>query len=434
MPALALIPALLFGLAALLWQIVSQVAQILMRPIVNHLNALDPDVPMSPQDAADGVERGRWSLSTGAAKAASSGVAADTFEQMVQLVGEPPGLEQMLSLWRRGKLDQGTLDEMIAYSRVRTEWSDYVRELAHQTMSAGDAIEAVLKGIISEGEGRGLFGQAGGLDSQWSILLSAAGNPIGVEAANSLYNHGLIDHAMLQQVILHSRINPQFEGIAELLRYHYLSAFQIENALKAGTVTADEATRWLLAEGYPTDQVAAMVKGGTAGKLATHKSVTEAQITEAYDAGILTEAAASAELVGIGYEASETPFILALYDYKRSLAMAQAAIGQVRKVFLAHRIDKTTASNQLDALGVDSFARDHYLAIWQVEAESELRELTVAQIGGIYKKGGFTDSQAINRFESMGYDAADAALLLFNYGGSPPPGSPAAVTAGAAGG
>lgn len=429
MPALALIPALLFGLVALIWQIISQVVAILIRPVLNHLNALDPDVPMPPPDAADGVERGRWSLATGAGMAASSGVSETVFGQMVDLVGEPPGIDQMLSLNRRGLLDTGTLKEMIAYSRIRTEWTNFVELLAHETMSTADALEAVLKGVIPQADGQTLFEQAGGLSDQFATLLATSGNPIGVEAANALFNHGLITDAELSQVILHSRINPQFEAMAKLLRFHYLSAFQIETGLKAGTITPDEGTKWLLAEGYPADQVAGLVAGAHAAKTVTHKTATEAQIAEAYDAGILSAAQAEAQLVSIGYDQGETSFILALYDYKRALAMDQAAIGQVRKVYLAHRVTDNQASNMLDALGVDAFARDHYLAIWKIEGEAELRELTAAQVGSMFKKGLMTDQQALARWTGMGYDQTDAELLLANYGGNPPPGSPAAIEA-----
>jgi hypothetical protein len=425
-----IIVAALFGIVALIWQLVGQVVQVLTRPIIQHLNAADPDVPLSPADAADAVERSILDFDRASGEAASAGVSAEVFQWMVELTGEPPGIEQMLSLWRRGKLDEGVLDQMIAYSRIKTEWSDFVRELAHDTMTGADAIEATLKGVIGESEGRDLFGQAGGLDDQWPTLLATAGNPIGVEQANTLYNHGLITAAQLRSVILHSRINPTFEPMAELLRHHYLAPFQIATALKAGTVTAAEATSWLLADGYPADQVAATVKGGSAEKTATHKSLTEAQITEAYDSGILSEAEAGKQLQDMGYEAGEVEWILALYNAKRRLAAAQSAITVVRKQYLAKRITEAEAMSEMVALDVDPVAREAYLAVWTVEQREELKELTAAQLGAIYKKGGLSDEQLRSRYESMGYSQADADLLLFNYGGPAPAGSPASMDGG----
>jgi hypothetical protein len=429
----ALIPALILGVIALIWQLVSRVVNVLIQPLINELNLKDPQVPISPADAADMVERAIISRDDGRTTAAKSGIDNAAFDLLVLDTGEPPGLEQMLSLWNRGLLPEDKLDTMIAYSRVRLEWGEYVKLLAHQTMSSADAIEAVLKGVLPEAEGRTLYGRAGGLDDQWDTLLATAGNPIGVEQALNLWNHHLISEAEVQKVILHSRINPQFEGIAELMHFRYIPAFQIARMVSTGAITAAQATDWLLAQGYPADQVAGFVTAETSTKVAKTKTLTEAQITEAYDAGILSAADADAELQGIGYEATETAFILALYDYKRKLSMAQSAIGQVRKIFLAGRITKEQASVDLDGLQVDPTARDYYLQIWEVEATVELKSLTAGEIGNSYKAGGYSDAQALAAVEALGYTATDANLFLVYYGMAPPTGygpPPAPAAAG----
>lgn len=418
----ALIPALILGVIALIWQLVSKVVNVLIQPVVNALNEADPQVPLSPADAADMVERAIIPHNDGRDTAAKSGIDHAAFDLLVEQSGEPPGLEQMLSLWRRGLLPESELNRMVAYSRVRLEWGKYVKDLAHESMSAADAIEAVLKGVIPEAEGRHLYNVAGGLDDQWTTLLATAGNPIGVQQALTLWNHHLIGEAEVKQVILHSRINPLFENIAELMHFKYLPAFQIVHMLQNGTATAAQGSSWLLAQGYPADQVAALVSAASAVKVTKHKTETEAQITEAFDAGILTRAQADAELQSIGYEPTETDFILSLYDYKRKLSMSTHAIAQVRKVFLAGRITAQQASLDLDGLGVDPQARDWYIGIWEVESKVELKTLTATEVGTIYKHGGFTDAQALHRVESLGYTATDAQLFLVPHGMAPPAG------------
>ena len=405
-----------------------------LQELRNQLWTDNQTVPLSPADLADMVERNIVGQDWAQGEAAKSGVSAQRFDLMVKDTGEPYGVDQALSLLRRGIISESRFADVLYYSRVRNEFLPDVLALAHDTMTQGDAIEGALKGVLDPGTAQDLFTRAGGLAEQFGTLLTIAGNPIGVEAANMLYNHGLISDAELTQVILHSRINPQFEPMAKLLRFHYLTAFQIVNAVKSGSATVQQGISWLLAEGYPQDQVTAVVQGAAAGKKQTHKDVTEAQIAVMYEVGAITHDDASARLVALGYEASEVDFILSVYEERRHLAMIQAAINQVRKIYLAGRIDDTTASNMLDALGVDPTAKTTYLTVWKVEHASELRELTMAQIGSMYKKGLFSDQQAKDRWVNMGYSAADAALLLANYGGPPPPGTPAAQAAGASGG
>lgn len=399
-----------------------------MQPMLNQLWRDHPSKPLTPADLADMVIRNIVDEGSAAAMAAESGISADNFSFLVKDTGESYGIDQALNLWRRGLISEGELDKVIFYSRVRDDFIPDLKQLAHDTMTGGDAVELALKQIVDEGTARDLYAKAGGLADQFDLLVQGAGNPIGPEAAVNLWAHGLIDDAQLQQVIAHSRINPIFYELAKLTHHKWLSVIQIELALKSGTVDPAQAADWLAADGYPADQIAAFVAGASSGKASAHKALSESQITELYEAGFYTRDQATAELVAIGYEPGLVDAVLAIYEQRRYLTMAQAAVGQVRKVYLAHRIDDTQASALLDELGIDPTARDHYLQVWAVEAQSEIKSLTMAQIGSAYKKGLMADADAVQRWELMGYSADDAALLLAIYGGPPPPGSPAAAS------
>lgn len=401
-----------------------------LQQLLNQLWSDYTHKPLDPALAADAVERNVLGMEEGWAQAKQSGYDRTIFGLMVGLAGEPPGLEQMLSLWRRGLLPEHVLDRMIAYSRVRTEWTDYVKALSHSTMTPGDALEAVLKGVIDHAQGVDLFQRGGGLVEQFDTLLATTGNPIGVEAANTLFNHGFIDDAQLTEVIRHSRVNPIFEPMAKLLRHHFLPAFQVVRMLTAGTATPEQGTEWLLADGYPQDQVVALVHAASGGKTAKHKDLTEAQVAELYEVGKASKASAEASLALLGYDQSEADMILSLYESKRELAMAHAGVSQVRKVFLAKRVDDTEATTLLASLGIDAEAITQYLRVWEAERGAELKELSAAQIGTMAKKGLLTFDEAIARWTTMGYSPDDAALLAANYGGTPPPSSPAAQTTG----
>jgi hypothetical protein len=214
--------------------------------------------------------------------------------------------------------------------------------------------------------------------------------------------------------------------MALLLRNHWLAPFQIDVALKAGTVDPADAVKWLLEDGYPAEQVQALVAGSTTQKVQAHKDLAESMVAELYESKHITEAQALAALGELGYDAGEGEFILALYDYKRELSMAQAAIGQVRKMYLVHRISDADATTYLQSLGVDDEAIAQYLAVWTVEAQTELKELTMAQVGDAFKSGFITQPDAEARFAAMGYSPTDSAILIAHYGGPAPAGSPAA--------
>src|SRR5262249_55776015 len=161
-----------------------------------------------------------------------------------------------------------------------------------------------------------------------------------------------ISHEDLQAVILHSRINPRFEPMAELLRYHYLTVYQISKALGNGSVSVADATRWLTEEGYPADQIAAFTAEGSKTKVAKQKDISEAQLLQLYEAHEIDRATLAADLANLGYSADEVDPIIHTWDARKILAAQTQAVNYVRKRYLAGRSSRLEASGQLDSLQV----------------------------------------------------------------------------------
>lgn len=396
--------------------IIGPLGQALYRPVINSANAKWAAIPLAPADAASATVRLGVSRPTALGWAQQSGIAAEAFGLMCDLSGEPPPLDEMRQMVFEGRLSEADFDQMFAFSRVRTDWLAQYKSAHQKTMSAADAIEGYIKGALDQAQASALFVAAGGRADQFDVSALIAGNPIGVEQAGQLYNHGLINDAQYTQVIFHSRINPEFEAMAKLTRFHYLSAYQIHTALAAGQVNPQDATRWLIQEGYPADQVAAIVKGATSAKAAKPKTVALSVVVDSYEAGLIDQAQAAAQLQALGYTAAEANVELQGYDARRILSIIGQGITAVRKGFLADRITAAQASGELDSLGVHPSLRDHYLALWAIEVRAEFKTLTMAQVGSMFKKGVVTEHFAISKWESMGYSAEDATLLLYEYG------------------
>lgn len=399
-----------------------QLGSIYWRADMQQFNAEHNTVPLSPADCADAVERNLMTPSDGFVEAIKSGISGYAFERMIWLSGEPPGLADMLRLWRRGQLDENTLDKMIAFSRVKTEWTDYVKELATEVLSGTDIVEAYIKNLIPKGEAEARWYEAGGRPQDFDLAQETAGEAIGIASAGRLFNHHLITQAEFDGIVAYSRVNPKWQRIAELQRHEYLSVFQITNALKAGTATAAQGTEWLLADGYPQDQVAALVAGAASGAAGKAKQVTEAMIIDTYEAGLLDKAKAVAQLEKIGYHADAAAVILEAYDARKILQVTAQGVTVIRKAVLSGHISKSVASAELDSLGIDSVMRDHYLALWAIEARDQVKDLTMAEIGSMFKKGIVSEAWAVKQWIRMGYSSANAQLLAYEYGAALPDG------------
>ena len=385
---------------------------------VNELWRQFPDKVLDPADVADLVERNLWSLQQGYDESAMSGLNGDRFDALVAVTGEPPGPVDMLSLWRRGLISQEYLEQAIRFSRIKDLYIPDILNLAHSYMSPADVVNLAIKGLVTPDEAQTMFGIAGGLEDQWPLIYQGAGDAIGNEQANALYNHGFITQQQVYEVYGRSRMNPLFYDLAFMTRHKFLSVIQIQLALKAGTATQAEATQWLTEDGYPADQIAAFVAGAAGGAATKAKTETEAMVVQQYVDLLIDEPTALAQLEQLGYVEPIANAILSAADAKRAHAQLSTAVSAVKSAFLDGRITAPTVLSDLARLDIPAAAANAWLNDWTVELGTRKKTLTMAQVGGLLKKQILSADEAMSRWFAMGYDAADCQLLAQDYGAS----------------
>lgn len=391
----------------------------------------EPTIPLPPADLADMVERNIIDLTKGLDEAAKSGVPTDDFALLVQNTGEPYGVIDGLRLLRRGAITLERFTDVLYYSRIRNEFLPDVLQLQYDNMSPADAIELTLKQVLSNAEGQAAFVRGGGMSSEFPDLLAGAGNPPGVASILSLWNHGLVTEDQVNTVIAHSRINPEFTDITKLQRHKFLSDFQIHQALVGGSIDAATATDWLIQDGLDAEQAAAFAQGSAASNASSTKHVTLAMITDIYEEGGYSDQQFSDALVNLGYSINDVPTIVSYIAAKRALTMQKQAVTRIKGAFLARHIGAAKARADMGAMQLPTDQIEQYIALWTVELDSVVKELSVTDIGNIFKAGGYSEEQALTKFEQMGFSNEDATALAFYYGGTPPAGSPAATQAAA---
>lgn len=406
--------------------VITGAGAILSQQFLHQFQADHTDALILPPDLADMMERnifdaaGNATLTSGAIlnayqEAARSGLSSDKLDLLTLDTGEPYGIMEALALLRRGDIALAEFTKVLYYSRVRNEFLDDVLKLQYSFMSPADAVEIALKGIETEDVAKELFIKAGGYADNWDDLLAAAGNPIGVVNAVNQYYHGVIDYATVNSVILHSRINPMFEDLALNEHLKWLTATQIHQAVKAGTVDPITATGWLIEDGYDATQAAAFAGSANAEAVAGSKNLAESLIAEAYTDKVLDTTSATLALTQIGYSPSAISIILATQDAKQQMAITKVAVSKVRSLMVAGRITATQAGAELAQLGLPQAAINQYTDTWAIEASANVKTLTEAQVGRLYAKGVIDSAAAIARWEQMGYSASDAQYLISVY-------------------
>lgn len=450
--------------------VASGVAAAATRSTIQKVEATYTDVAIPPDDLADMVER-NVIPGTGlpnipgmpagltppavmipgfdtVAEAAKSGVSPATLAAMVTNTGEPYGVMDGLRLLNRnydlpGITDNGlgqavsdaAVNEAIGiteylkallYSRVNPEFYGDVLLLRQETISTADALELALKAVVSPDVGRRLWAQAGGMPDQFDAMLSATGNTIGPEEAVHLWWWGvqnpddvLITETELDQIIAHSRINPEFTDVLKKTARRFLSTYQIHQALVAGTVDVATAIDWMVGEGYSTAQAQAFANVATSTTTTAVKALTESIILTDYEGGYFTQAEATTALEAIGWPAAAIPAVLATYDSRKVIAMRNAAVTKLQKAFMAYHLSAPQVRSQMASIGIPETAADQYIQVWEVEQAAKVETLTTVQIGNFVVNGIISPETGLERWEQLGYNATDAQYLLAYY---PPPG------------
>lgn len=375
---------------------------------VKHLHAL----LLSPADLALGNLRGDITDDDAIAYAESLGMSKEDFGRLVYNTGEPPAIMQMLELYRRGFITEERLRTAVRQSRVRDEWFESIKELRYQRMSASAAVEATVQNHLTPEQGKAHAELAGLWPDDFQVLYETAGSPLSRTEMEQLYHRGLATREQFVQALRESRLKDKYTDQAIELSRRLIPYRTINTILSHGVKDHQWGIDYLLSLGYTHEDAAALVATSTSSKTAHVKQLTEAQILTLYEARSIDREQAIDDLSNIGYNTDEAGFILEYTAAKRAMSEQNKAITYLRTGYLNHRISIQDASNAMDKLGVPPGQRDQLKTDWELERASQVKVLTVGEIGQAVRYGvvPFADAQA--KLVEMGYSDNDAKVYL----------------------
>jgi hypothetical protein len=394
----------------------SQLGIPLFQDAVNDMWGRFQSMPLSASEVALNELRGGQFKGHGHAEAKLTGVNPDRYDALLYNTGEPPGIEQMLFLRRRGKIDDAQLDRAIRQSRIRDEWIPAVHDLMLGPASAQEAIAAAVQGHLTPEQSQAVVAENGIDPSNWLWLFETAGRPPGTEQMLHLLNRGVVDQAAVEQSIRESNVKDKYVPALLALRRQLMPQRTIVSAVSKGALTADQAIVKLREVGYNDEDARILASEATKTKAAKHHDLAVAQVDAAYEAGLISHGDAHARLLLLNYSDADADLALALADHKAVAAAQAAEVGRVRSRFLAHHVDESTALNLLDAIGVAPAKRDAALQLWTIERGAVTRTLTEAQMVKAVKARAMTVADFRERLAAMGYNATDADILVKSNG------------------
>lgn len=379
--------------------------------LVNPVLSLNEQI-LAPPDAALAVLRGNITHEEGIKAAHAAGVSAADFETLIGNTGEPPGVMDLLSAFRRGFIDEQELRHGILQSRVRNEWIPTILKMRFQPMTTADAIDATVQNHLSEAEARHIAEQNGLEPSAFDPLRLTAGEPLNKTEMLRLHRMGKATTAEVKQALRESRLKDKYIDHALELTVNIPPLFAIRQMLTAGAINDAEAARLLAEDGYQESVIKAIIKSAKKTKTTKVRTVTEGMLSELYQEQAISAQQFIEHLKVIGYSHAEAEEIKEVDDWRIAKVNRDHAIGRIRAAYTGRKITEQVASAELDALQIPASMRDKLFADWDIEIRSSVRLLSEAQIVAAWFIQLFTNDEAIAKLEHLGYSAADARTLL----------------------
>lgn len=395
-------------------------------------------VLLSAPDAAAAVVRNFVTQGDGLKIAAQQGVDAATFQTMIHLSGDAPGPQQLAEALRRGLVPAtGTgpasvsFQQGIAEGRLANKWTDVIKGLAQLWPTPTDALDAALKGQISDAEGRDLYVRLGGDVQFYPWLLASIGDsPTPLEAAVLAARGIIAEHgtgpAVLSydQAVKESRYRNKWGPAYRALGKHLPPPSTITTMLAHRAISEADAHKYLADADMDPPVAAAYLAMADYEATSDWRGLTEAAVVDLYVAHLVDRVQATTMLEALHVSAAAVTQLLDYADQRYQISSITRSVQRIASLFTGRKIGVAAAKSALLALKIPVATVDEVVDGWQAEAAVSVRTLTPAQIVDAWYYKAISQGEAIAELQALGYTPYDAWILLSNKAKGPIPGKP----------
>ena len=290
--------------------------------------------PASVADAVRGVVQNHIPMDKGKSIAQQNGLEPGEFEWLYETAGNPPGVMQMIDLWRRGVLNEDQVKQGIRESRVKDKYVDHVVALKRVIPPERQVVSMITHGGLSEAEGAKLLHERGYDQSVVEgFVKSATSSQVVREKSlaraevQELYYDLAIDEAealRLLRLLGYTEHNATLVlRIVELKREKTLrqaAMSPIRTQYIDRHIDRTEASVALDQIGIPHQQRDFALALWTHDREAKRKMLTEAQISKANEIGLLSDPDAESRLEALGYTHTDARLLLDLQKHRTTPA------------------------------------------------------------------------------------------------------------------
>lgn len=389
-----------------------------LRPLAYQVERALTNRVLTPAELAELVIRGARTEGEAAPEAANSGVDVDRFHELTLLVGNPPGPQELIELWRREATDEAGFERGIRQGRFRTEWMDEFKAFKQALLAEGTLAEAAARDL---GDGFDLAAEAArrGLSPERFELLARLGaRPPATGQLFDLLNRGEINEGRTRQALRDLGIREEWTSDLLALRFVLPSPSDLVRFAVREVYTPAIAERFGLAEDFPPVFASEAARIGLSPELARQYWMAHWELPSAEQGFAMFHRfrpGTDQHIIG----RPDLELLLRARDVMpfwrdRLIQLAFRVPGRIdlRRAFRAGVINRATLVRGYTELGYAPEWVERLARFAQREKMAAERDLTKAEWISLYEGGAVPREEALRGLDELGYDEREAGLIL----------------------
>jgi hypothetical protein len=376
-----------------------------VQDIANELWSLHPDLPLEVSIAAQLALKRPGLLGAMQAEANMTGFSNPRFAQIMEAIDQPPGLGEMLELFRRKEISK---DELIAGMRsalIEDAWLERVPILSRTMLSPSELAAMRQQQFISPENHRTRAALQGMEPADADLQFEIAGLPPGIGESIELLRRGKINEARFAQIVAEGHTKTKYTAELMELRHQPLSASIAAEALVRERLTKEHALQIGRINGLSDEDF--LLYSNMLGR-----PIAPGQAQDAVNR----------ELVGkIGSPESKTFFreVVARSDVRTEYAdilyelrINYPSLFQLVKLIADGGVDDDYARIILRNEGYEAKLAEGIIHASHASKTAKTKDLAQAMIVELYEGGFEPHDWAIKALMALGYDQNESELLL----------------------
>jgi len=328
----------------------------------------------------------------------------------------------------------GDFDEWVGKQGMDPVWAKRYWRAHWQLPSVSLAFDMYHRGIIGEGELRGLL-QTADYPAGWrEKMIDAAYHPITRVDVRRFYRLGLLSYEELvnrykmlgynpTDAVLMADFTVKYESADpedEVGKARELTRSVYEKAYKLGKISRDETVNHLSELGYTSESIELSLSlvdiqrelDTVPDYLEDYRKDLSNLILKSYTKRMIDSQRASGYLLDLGLDPTEIPLKLQVADYAYSEAMKDQAIGLVGDSYVKRVISQTDAYSMLGSLDLTGAQQSQILGEWDMLRNLRTRTLSEAQYRKAMQEDLMTLDEYTEAMRGLGYNERDVGILV----------------------